>query len=231
MVASLDWMSGGRVDLGIGYSRPNDPVQESEFEMLGLSAKNRIKMSEELVHVMRRLWRENDVSHEGRFSRFAHVTLEPKPVQAGGVPIWLASNNVEPGLRRVARLGNGWLNNITSPEVYRECLAQMRGYASEAGRDPESIEPGLYFTCAAGGRAAQREGEEFLSRYYGKPYDAVARAMLCVLGEWDQVIDRLEAYREAGARTAVVRFATRDQLGHLEGFAGALAVRKWSVAT
>jgi 2-methylisocitrate lyase-like PEP mutase family enzyme len=50
--------------------------------------------------------------------------------------------------------------------------------------------------------------------------------MLCVLGDWDQIIDRLEAYRDAGARTVVVRFATRDQLGHLEGFAAALERRK-----
>jgi 2-methylisocitrate lyase-like PEP mutase family enzyme len=50
--------------------------------------------------------------------------------------------------------------------------------------------------------------------------------MLCVLGDWDEVIDRLEAYREAGARTVVVRFATRDQLGHLEAFAEALGRRK-----
>jgi alkanesulfonate monooxygenase SsuD/methylene tetrahydromethanopterin reductase-like flavin-dependent oxidoreductase (luciferase family) len=225
MVASVDRMTGGRVDLGIGYSRPDDPVQEREFEMLGLSAKNRIKMSEELVHVMRRLWREDDVSHEGSFSRFAHVTVEPKPVQPGGVPIWLASNNVEPGLRRVGRMGDGWLNNITSPDVYRECLQKLRAYAAEAGRDPGAIEPGLYFTCAAGSKEARREGEDFLSRYYGKPYEAVAKAMLCVLGDWDEIIDRLEAYRDAGARTVVVRFATRDQLEHGEAFAAALARR------
>jgi alkanesulfonate monooxygenase SsuD/methylene tetrahydromethanopterin reductase-like flavin-dependent oxidoreductase (luciferase family) len=231
MIASLDWMTGGRVDLGIGYSRPNDPVQEQEFEMLGLSAAKRIKMSEELVHVMRRLWREDDVSHEGGFSRFAHVTLEPKPLQPGGVPIWLASNAIEPGLRRVGRMADGWLNNITSPEIYRECLEKIRGYAAEAGRQPEAIQPGLYFTCAAGGKEARREGEDFLSRYYGKPYASVAKAMLCVLGDWDEVIDRLEAYRAAGARTVVVRFATGDQIGHLEAFAEALALRKLSMAT
>ena len=48
------------------------------------------------------------------------------------------------GLRRVGRLANGWLNNITSPEVYRECLDKIRTYAADAGRDPLSIEPGLY---------------------------------------------------------------------------------------
>src|ERR1051325_1492645 len=100
-LASLDWACGGRVDLGIGDGRPKEPAQEHEFEILGLSAGARMKMTEELVQVMRRLWRENDVSHSGIFSRFEHVTLDPKPVQANGGPIWLASQDVEPGLRRV----------------------------------------------------------------------------------------------------------------------------------
>jgi alkanesulfonate monooxygenase SsuD/methylene tetrahydromethanopterin reductase-like flavin-dependent oxidoreductase (luciferase family) len=225
-IASLDWISAGRVDLGIGYSRPNDPVQEQEFAMLGLAASRRIKISEELIEVMRRLWRQNDVSHEGSFSRFEHVTLEPKPVQPGGVPIWLASNNVEPGLRRVGRMGDGWLNNITETAVYRECLEKIRTYAEEAGRDPGAVEPGLYFTCAAGGQEAISEGQAFLAQYYNRPYEKVAKAMLCVMGSWDAVIDAIEAYRDAGARVVVVRFATRDQMGHLEGFAKALSRRK-----
>ncbi|MGE5306849.1 MAG: LLM class flavin-dependent oxidoreductase [Alphaproteobacteria bacterium] len=224
-IASLDWISAGRVDLGVGYSRPNDPVQEQEFEMLGLAVSKRIKISEELIHVMRRLWRENDVSHQGSFSQFEHVTLEPKPAQPGGVPIWLASNNVEPGLRRVGRMGDGWLNNITDPAVYRECLDKVRTYAQEAGRDPSAIQPGLYFTCAAGSKEAIAEGQDFLAQYYNRPYEKVARAMLCVMGSWDAVIDAIEAYRDAGARVVVVRFATRDQMGHLDGFAEALARR------
>jgi alkanesulfonate monooxygenase SsuD/methylene tetrahydromethanopterin reductase-like flavin-dependent oxidoreductase (luciferase family) len=225
-IASLDWISAGRVDLGIGYSRPNDPVQEQEFEMLGLPVSKRIKISEEIIRVMRRLWRNNDVSHEGSFSRFEHVTLEPKPAQPGGVPIWLASNNVEPGLRRVGRMGDGWLNNITDPAVYRECLDKVRAYAEQAGRNSSAIQAGLYFTCAAGGKEAIAEGQDFLARYYNRPYEKVAKAMLCVMGSWDAVIDTIEAYRDAGARVIVVRFATRDQMGHLDGFAEALARRK-----
>ncbi len=225
-IASLDWISAGRVDLGIGYSRPNDPVQEQEFALLGLSASQRIKISEELIQIMRRLWRDNDVSYDGKFNRFEHVTLEPKPVQPGGVPLWLASNNVEPGLRRVGRMGDGWLNNITAPAVYRECLEKIRAYAREAGREPDAVEPGLYFTCAAGGKEAISEGQDFLAQYYNRPYDKVAKSMLCVMGSWDAVIDAVEAYRDAGARLIVVRFATRDQMGHLNGFAEALGKRK-----
>ncbi len=224
-VASLDFLSGGRIDLGIGYSRPNDPAQEHEFKILGLSAEQRVKMSEELVQVMRRLWQERDVSHAGKFTSFEHVTLEPRPVQPGGVPIWLASNNVEPGLRRVGRMGDGWLNNITSPEIYRECLGKIRGYAAEAGRSHDEIEPGLYFTLAAGGEEAVREGQAFLAQYYNKSYESVAKAMVCAIGSWEEVIDRIEAYCEAGASTVVIRFACRDQIGHLEACAEALGLR------
>jgi len=225
MVGTVDWLSRGRVDLGIGYARPNDPVQEHEYKILGHDPAKRIKMSEELVQVMRKLWRENDVSFSGNFSKFDHITVEPKPIQRGGVPIWLASNNIEPGLKRVGRMGDGWLNNITDPKIYKECLGKIRAYAGTAGRDPDAIEPGLYFTLAAGGREAIEEGQKFLSQYYNRPYEAVAKAMVCVLGSWEQVLDHMQAYIEAGARTLVLRFATSDQMRHLESCADHLSRR------
>jgi alkanesulfonate monooxygenase SsuD/methylene tetrahydromethanopterin reductase-like flavin-dependent oxidoreductase (luciferase family) len=225
-LGSLDWMTGGRIDLGVGYGRPKEPTQEHEFEILGLAPGARMKMSEELIQVMRRLWRENDVSHSGAFTNFEHVTLLPKPVQTGGVPIWLASNNVEPGLKRVGRLADGWLNNIKNPNVYRECWEKIRGYAADAGRTSSSIHPAIYFTLAAGGKEAVVEGQSFLAQYYNRSYEAVANAMLCVTGSWDEVIDWMEEYIRAGARTVVLRFAARNQLAHLESCAEALARRR-----
>jgi alkanesulfonate monooxygenase SsuD/methylene tetrahydromethanopterin reductase-like flavin-dependent oxidoreductase (luciferase family) len=229
MVGTVDWLSRGRVDLGIGYARPNDPVQEHEYKVLGHDPAKRIKMSEELVQVMRKLWRENDVSFVGSFSSFEHVTVQPKPIQRGGVPIWLASNNVEPGLKRVAQMADGWLNNITDPKVYQDCWAKIHAYAVEFGRDPQAIEPGLYFTLAAGSAGALREGEKFLSQYYNRPYEAVAKAMVCVMGSWDKVMDRIQAYAEAGARTLVLRFAGSDQIQYLEECAEQLARRGFSL--
>jgi alkanesulfonate monooxygenase SsuD/methylene tetrahydromethanopterin reductase-like flavin-dependent oxidoreductase (luciferase family) len=230
-LGSLDWMTGGRIDLGVGYGRPKEPTQEHEFEILGLPPGARMKISEELVQVMRRLWRENDVSYRGSFTRFEHVTLAPKPVQPGGVPIWLASNNVEPGLKRVARLADGWLNNIKSPDVYRECWEKIRTYAADSGRDPNSIHPAIYFTLAAGGKEAIVEGQTFLAQYYNRSYEAVANAMLCATGSWGEVIDWIEKYVHAGARTVVLRFAARDQLAYLELCAEALNRRSLLVNT
>jgi alkanesulfonate monooxygenase SsuD/methylene tetrahydromethanopterin reductase-like flavin-dependent oxidoreductase (luciferase family) len=224
-LASLDWMTSGRVDLGIGYGRPKEPASEHEFDILGLNPSARMKMSEELVQVMRRLWREKDVSHAGKFTQFANVTIEPKPVQPGGVPIWLASNNVEPGLKRVARLADAWINNLKSPEVFGECWKKIQTYAADFGRDANAIHPGIYFTLAAGGKEAVVEGQQFLAQYYNRSYEAVANAMLCVTGSWDEVIDWMEKYSEAGARTVVLRFAANDQLRTLEACADALRRR------
>jgi alkanesulfonate monooxygenase SsuD/methylene tetrahydromethanopterin reductase-like flavin-dependent oxidoreductase (luciferase family) len=61
-----------------------------------------------------------------------------------------------------------------------------------------------------------------LAQYYKRSYEAVANAMLCVTGSWDQVIDWMAQYIEAGARTVVLRFAARDQLATLDGCAEAL---------
>lgn len=221
-LASLDWITAGRIDFGIGYGRPKEPASEHEFKILGLDPAARMKMSEEMIQIMRRLWRGKDVSYSGKFTSFEHVTIEPRPVQPGGMPIWVASNNVEPGLKRVARLGDAWINNLKSPDVYRECLDKIRAYAADAGRDPNSIHPSIYFTLAAGGKDAIDEGQTFLARYYNRSYEAVANAMLCVTGSWDEVIDWMERYVEAGARTVVLRFAANDQLRSLEACAEAL---------
>ena len=224
-LASLDWMTEGRIDFGIGFGKRQEPSQEHEFEILGLDQVSRMRRSEEAVHIMRRLWRENDVAYDGAFTRFEHVTIEPKPAQPGGVPIWLASNDVEAGLCRVGRMGDAWMNNIKSAEVYRACWEKVRAYAIAAGRDPDIIDPGCYFTLAAGGSNAAVEGHNFLARYYNRSYEAIAKAMLCVTGSWDEVVDRLEAFREAGARTVVLRFAADDQLRYIETCADALKRR------
>jgi len=221
-LASLDWITGGRIDLGVGYGRPKEPAAEHEFKILGLDPSARMKMSEELIQVMRRLWLENDVSYAGKFTSFEHVTIEPKPVQPKGVPIWIASNNVEPGLKRVARLGDAWINNIKSPDIFAECWQKIRAYAADAGRDPNSIHASIYFTLAAGGKDAIIEGQTFLAQYYNRSYEAVAHAMLCVTGSWDEVIDWMGKYVEAGAHTVVLRFAANDQLRTLEACAEAL---------
>ena len=162
-LASLDWLTGGRVDLGVGYGRPKEPAAEQEFHILGLDPSARMKMSEELVQVMRRLWRGNDVAYDGKFTRFEHVTIEPKPLQPGGVPIWLASNNVEPGLKRVARLSRRLDQQHQERRAFRRVLAKIQNYAADAGREPK-VNPPKHILHARCRRQRRRGRRPTISR-------------------------------------------------------------------
>ena len=104
--AALDHVSHGRMVLGacIGGSLPREKA-EAEFAPFGVKLSERGPRLEEGIAILRRLWSEDHVTHEGRFYRFHDLTLEPKPVQKPSPPIWIATNP-KPELRR-ARHGPG----------------------------------------------------------------------------------------------------------------------------
>ena len=141
-------------------------LKNTMFAILGLDQASRMSRSEEAVHVMRRLWRENDVAYDGAFTSFraCHDRTQAGLKQAACRSGWRPTMSGV-ACAASARMGDGWMNNIRSPEVYPSLLGQVRGYAADAGRDPDTIQPGCYFTLAAGGRDAIIEGQDFFARY------------------------------------------------------------------
>jgi alkanesulfonate monooxygenase SsuD/methylene tetrahydromethanopterin reductase-like flavin-dependent oxidoreductase (luciferase family) len=71
-------------------------------------------------------------------------------------------------------------------------------------------------------RTLSLKAKKFLAEYYNRSYEAIVKAALCITGSWDEVLDRLAAFIDAGARTLVLRFAARDQFAQLEKCAEAL---------
>ncbi|TMR89894.1 LLM class flavin-dependent oxidoreductase [Nonomuraea basaltis] len=128
-LATLDGLAGGRLIAGMGAGFAH-PYTEAQFRASGVDFKRRISRMEESIGIMRRLWSEESVSHEGAHFAFHDVTLAPKPVQDGGPPIWLAGSG-EPALRRVARLADGWMPYPPTHEGYAEDLMAL------ANRVPE----------------------------------------------------------------------------------------------
>ncbi|MGW4958633.1 LLM class flavin-dependent oxidoreductase [Nonomuraea sp. NPDC004186] len=119
-LATLDGIADGRliVGMGGGFAHPNT---EAQFEALGVGFKRRISRMEESIDIMRRLWTGETISHQGGHFTFHDVTLDPKPVQAGGPPIWLPGSG-ERALRRAARLADGWLPYPPTRKAYMEDL-------------------------------------------------------------------------------------------------------------
>lgn len=140
-VATLDHMSGGRIELGIGVG-----WLKEEFEALGVPFEKRGRRSDEYVAAMRALWAQDRASFTGAFVNFHDVTCSPKPV-ARKVPIVIGGHS-EAAARRAGRLGDGFFPSIGAQVDTLPLYEIARRSALEAGRDPGAIEmmsgcPGL----------------------------------------------------------------------------------------
>jgi alkanesulfonate monooxygenase SsuD/methylene tetrahydromethanopterin reductase-like flavin-dependent oxidoreductase (luciferase family) len=93
---------------------------------------------DECIQLLRLFWTEPSVTFQGRYYQVEAMSMEPKPVQAGGPPIWLGGGS-EAALTRIGRLGDGWLAGGEKPETVEEKLALIRQAAEQAGRDPATI--------------------------------------------------------------------------------------------
>ncbi|MFN8544426.1 MAG: LLM class F420-dependent oxidoreductase [Candidatus Binatia bacterium] len=139
-LASLDRLSGGRLELGIGVGW----VRE-EAEAVGTSFDDRGRRADEYVAVMRALWRDEVASFQGDFVRFDRVVSAPRPVQSGGVPI-VVGGHTRAAARRAGRLGDGFYPLGVSGEQLRTLRAVAAEEAARHGRDPAAIA----LTCLGG---------------------------------------------------------------------------------
>lgn len=130
--AEVDVLSGGRFRLGVGIGW--NPV---EYEALGEDFHDRGRRSEEQVELLRLLWTNELVTYEGQWHKVSDAGLNPLPVQRP-IPIWFGGG-ADAVVRRIARLGDGWLPLMRPDDKAREAIETLHGYAREAGRDPAEI--------------------------------------------------------------------------------------------
>ena len=132
-IATLDIVSGGRVDFGIGVS-----WLEAEWQAVGLDFATRGARADETIDICRRLWSEPVVAHEGRFFEFGPVVFEPKPLQSP-VPLHVGGDS-RAALRRSVRCAEGWLGMVQSPGTFTRSVDELRRFADEHGRDVATLQ-------------------------------------------------------------------------------------------
>jgi probable F420-dependent oxidoreductase len=133
--ATIDVLSNGRLDLGVGVG-----WQRVEYEAAGLSFDRRGQLLDETLRVCRTLWTQNAAAHESPSLRFESIHMMPKPRQAGGVPIWV-SGTVNPRVaRRLAEFGSGWIPWGDAAADLPAGLRQMGDALAGLGRDINDIQ-------------------------------------------------------------------------------------------
>lgn len=156
--AEVDVLSGGRMRLGVGLG-----WNDLEYTALGMEFKTRGARCTEQIEVMSRLWCERLVSFEGRWHELEAVGIRPLPVQRP-IPVWIGGD-ADPVLKRVARLGSGWLMPSRFDEgQIRERLGVLFAFAMEAGRDPGEIGIEAMIRAVGGGPDEWLEAVRMLKR-------------------------------------------------------------------
>jgi probable F420-dependent oxidoreductase len=132
--ATVDVLSGGRLDLGLGIG-----WMPEEFAATGASMARRGARTAEYVAVLRTLWAGGVSEFAGEFYEIPRSTVAPVPVQPGGPPV-LLGGLARPALERAGRIADGWVTSSRT-DLYRiaEGVGIIRGAASEAGRDPDAV--------------------------------------------------------------------------------------------
>lgn len=145
--ACLDVLCGGRFRLGIGVG-----WNEVEYTGLNENFHNRGRRSEEQIQVMQALWAEPHVKFKGRWHTIDDAGINPRPA-TGKVEVWFGGHH-ERTLERIAKMGDGWMPNAYPPDQSAlDVLAQLRGLAEKAGRDPAKIGIEVWLSMGSGGEA------------------------------------------------------------------------------
>ena len=217
--ATIDNISSGRTILGLGAGRSNNQMFVDEHAAVGVPIMERAARMEESIRVMRGLWSGEPFTSEGEFYPLQDVALEPRPVQPS-IPLWISSNWVRRGLARVAELGDAWITNVPSADLFTRCWERIEQRAGEMGRDAAEIGRCLYISVNLkdDADAALDEGDQFMRAYYSVPYEVISKQLLCVFGPPSKSIEAIKTYQERGADYFIVRFASPDQMSQLARF-------------
>ena len=132
-MATLDVISGGRVQMGVGAG-----WQREEFEASGLDYENRYQILEDQIRACRQLWTQESVSLAFETVKLDNIYCHPHPQQAR-LPIWFGLKPLARNARRIAELGDGWIPIVQDPAEIARGIETLHKAFEDAGRKPEEL--------------------------------------------------------------------------------------------
>lgn len=174
-MATLDQLSGGRVDVGVGTGGKVRP-----FAAFGLSADRYVARFSEGVELMKALWTQDRVTFDGEFWQLQDAAMEPKPVQKPYPPLWFGANG-ERALRRAVQLGDGFFGAGSAPTAkFAEQVQIVRAALAESGRDAADfpIAKRVYIAVDDNAARALDRINAGLERLYGRRVAAIEAAAI-----------------------------------------------------
>jgi alkanesulfonate monooxygenase SsuD/methylene tetrahydromethanopterin reductase-like flavin-dependent oxidoreductase (luciferase family) len=209
MGATLDVISGGRLELGIGAGDSSTKQECIDFGIKFPKADERIWRLREAVYIIKRMWTENYCSYEGKYYSIRNVSCTPKPLQKPYPRVWIGGIG-DKVLRVVAEHADACNFWELSPEEYKQRLAVLRQFCLSAGTNYQKI------VKSWGGEILLAEKEEELRskiesfRPRGESIDQFQKR--CILGTPDQCYEKINIYINLGVTYFIFHFLDVDSL-------------------
>jgi len=222
---SFDFVSGGRSIFVAcqGQREAGGGLFEEEFAAFGIDPATRSRRMEEAIEILRLVSETENASYRGTYNSFQDVTVLPRPVQQP-LPIWVTANPnpafpklTERTLRRVARLGDGWMSTANTPENFAANLAAIKRYGEEEGRPVgPDFEASLYYNIhvTEDPDSGMEEVVSYMRDYYGADYDRGFLERWVAIGDPSECVRRIKEFADAGATTITLRIAAYDEARH-----------------
>jgi probable F420-dependent oxidoreductase len=208
-ITSLDQLSGGRIDVGVGVGGKFRP-----FAAFDSGPEHLVTRFAEGLDLMKRLWTEPSVTFDGKFWQLKDAPMEPKPVQRPHPPVWFGANHPD-AVRRAVRLGNGFIGAGSSTTAkFTELVPIARAAMAEYGRPDFQIAKRVYLAVDDdAARAKTRISEALGALYAGFPLGDLTS--VAVHGTPDDVVRGLREVKDAGAEMILLN-PMFDELEQME---------------
>jgi len=214
-LAAIDRLSGGRLVVAVG---PGSSAQD--YAAVGLDFSERWQRLDEAIGALRALWHPAGPPFVGRFYSTEGVSLEPLPEQPNGPAIWVGSWGSEAGLRRVARLADGWLASAynTTPQLFAEAWNALRSKLTADGKPTDTF-PNALATMWCYITDDRDEAEHVLKERVAptvhRPEDTLRERL--PIGPAELFAERLTAFASAGVQKVFI-WPVADEARQLERF-------------
>jgi probable F420-dependent oxidoreductase len=199
LVGTLDQVSGGRFDFGVGVGGE----YPAEFAAAAVPVHERGARTDEALELITRLLGGEPVDFAGRWTTVDGLALNPAAAQQPRLPVWIGGRR-EAAFRRAGRFADVWMPYMYTPQRLADSLESVRGYALESGRDSSDVTGAIFCWGAVDSdhAVARREAIAAVNATYNQDFEPLADRYL-LSGTPQEVIARLAEYRDAGAQTVI----------------------------
>jgi probable F420-dependent oxidoreductase len=214
-MAAIDILSGGRLIVGVG---PGSSARD--YAAVGITFEERWKRLDEAVETLRALWHENGPPFEGAFYSTRGIVAEPRPLRQPNPPVWIGSWGSDAGLRRTARLGDGWLASAynTTPEAFADARSRLGQCLQAESKNPDHFPHAIatmFFHVTEDRAEADHIILNVLAPMLRRPAEELRQRLL--IGPAGECAEKLEAYRSSSVQR-IMLWPVKDELRQLETF-------------